>query len=645
MHPTRLQKCTFAGSVAGILLLLGACSSGHVDEAAGSDDAPVTSAASASGPTVRILAGSAPLAAPYQDSLGNTWQTDRGYDVGTSLQNKDSIAGTADPTLFHGERWASRTQYPNGFSYTFDSMAAGAYAVTLGFAETSVNPVRAAGQRQFDVYVNAARVLTNLDIFAEVGLDRALEKTFVATPVNGQITVRFAPGAVQNPKVSSIAVVPVPMHPIASRFFGIHLNDYGTSLHYGAHRLWDAGVGWWALETAPNTYDFRKLQTRVAETPPGVELMYTFGHTPAPPVASKSFACTDGKFSCNPPADVDGRDDAVKNFWTAFMRTMCTGTAPNKTCGPIKYFEMWNEPNGDGFWSGTYAQLARMSADAATIIKNNCASCVVLTANVSCGGDGSHANGDSGQCEVWMDNYLAAWQKLGHMPDGGAWHAYPSHTNVHPSPFPETNVSSWDICTGKDDPKCTCKAGFVPNKECRHSIVDQVDVMRSVFARHGLAGKPIYATEGGWNYDTDLTDPDLQAAYVSRWLVTLAGSGVAAAYWYAQDNTTWGTLVDSSGNLNQSGRAYNRVHDWLTGGRIGTCAASGTLWSCPVLRADGTPARMMWDSGLGCSAGACPTRKVTLNDVYTRVESLDGTSAPVTGNVVSIGAKPILVGR
>jgi len=41
--------------------------------------------------------------------------------------------------------------------------------------------------------------------------------------------------------------------------------------------------------------------------------------------------------------------------------------------------------------------------------------------------------------------------------------------------------------------------------------------MRSLLDKGGMAGKPLWATEGGWGTNGELPDPDVQAAYVARW--------------------------------------------------------------------------------------------------------------------------------
>ncbi len=156
--------------------------------------------------------------------------------------------------------------------------------------------------------------------------------------------------------------------------------------------------------------------------------------------------------------------------------------------------------------SGNTKQLARMSSDGVAIIKGQCSDCVTATACVSGGGDGFHANGDSGVYSTWMAQYLTDWQTFGNLPDVGAWHPYPAHTNIVPPPFPETNLSTAS--------ECTAGATGPPNKYCRDSIVDQIKVWCGVFDAHGLHDRPMIASEGAFGPDTVLvTDPTERAAW------------------------------------------------------------------------------------------------------------------------------------
>jgi fibronectin type 3 domain-containing protein len=91
------------------------------------------------------------------------------------------------------------------FAYTIPGLTAGAqYTVLLHFAETYFT---AAGDREFNVAINGTSVLTNLDIYATVGANAALLKTFTATAnSSGDIVIAFTLGAANQPLLMGIEV-------------------------------------------------------------------------------------------------------------------------------------------------------------------------------------------------------------------------------------------------------------------------------------------------------------------------------------------------------------------------------------------------------------------------------------------------------
>jgi beta-galactosidase len=104
-------------------------------------------------------------------------------------------------------------------TYTIPGLKAGSqYTVLLHFAETYFD---AAGMRVFNVAINGAAVLSNLDIFAEVGKAAALMKSFTAKANSkGQIVIAFTTGTANQPvvmgiEVRSTIVVPCTTVPVA----------------------------------------------------------------------------------------------------------------------------------------------------------------------------------------------------------------------------------------------------------------------------------------------------------------------------------------------------------------------------------------------------------------------------------------------
>ena len=140
----------------------------------------------------------------YTDSQGNVWSADTNYSGGTVGTNTNTTTGTPDPTLYQTER------YGNPFTYTFN-VPPGSYQVTLKLSE---NYWTAAGDRIFDVSINGTQVLTNLDLYSEVGESKADDKVFNnIQPSGGTITIQFGPASVDNANVNAIQIIPMPSTP------------------------------------------------------------------------------------------------------------------------------------------------------------------------------------------------------------------------------------------------------------------------------------------------------------------------------------------------------------------------------------------------------------------------------------------------
>jgi hypothetical protein len=86
------------------------------------------------------------------------------------------------------------------------AVAPGTYEVRLYFAETYAKAHKVGG-RVFDVLIDGQLVLDNYDIFADVGANRAVMKSFTITS-DGNIDIDFLRG-VQNPSIKGLEIVRV----------------------------------------------------------------------------------------------------------------------------------------------------------------------------------------------------------------------------------------------------------------------------------------------------------------------------------------------------------------------------------------------------------------------------------------------------
>src|SRR3569833_4485284 len=102
----------------------------------------------------------------------------------TATINTSGVTSPAPAAVYQSVRWNP------SFTYTLTGYTANtAYTVRLHFVELSF---AAAGQRTFNVAINGTSVLSNFDIFAQVGQNHALVKEFAVTAnASGQIVVAF----------------------------------------------------------------------------------------------------------------------------------------------------------------------------------------------------------------------------------------------------------------------------------------------------------------------------------------------------------------------------------------------------------------------------------------------------------------------
>ena len=328
----------------------------------------------------------------------------------------------------------------------------------------------------------------------------------------------------------------------------------------------------------------------------------------------------------------------------------------------LDYMEVWNEINSDVAWTGLYTQLATMANDAATIVRLYCGDCLIIGGSVSAGGDGYHANGESGVYSTALLNFLTAWAAIGgaSLPDMVSIHPYPSRTDVAPVPFPTTMVSNTSTY---------CTSANVPNVHCRVPIYKQISTVKSsaVLQNSNISAwasnLQVIGTEGMWGLTANLcngstcsaTDPGvvaLRMAYVSEWMVTLAAQGTPLQLEYADNDQCWGTLYGtgatqsscSSNPIVPAGAApwfagWSQTASWLgsaaiTGPLTSTAVSGGSVWKLP-LKINGSAAEIDFFDGWWPATYVQSTSFPTEQD-------LSGTLSATNGSVV-LSQKPILL--
>ena len=349
-------------------------------------------------------------------------------------------------------------------------------------------------------------------------------------------------------------------------------------------RLWDTFTNWSMLEPSRGKYDWPALDRWLdAAKAHGVDVLYTFGGTPTWASSNPTGKCDYNPGGCYAPLNMQDWDD--------FVTALATHAA-----GRIKYWELWNEANQHEYWSGGIPALVTMAQHAYAIIKSVDPSAKVFTPS---------GVGGSGDVPAFLDSFLAAGG--GQFVDGVAFHGY---VNSIPG---------------------------VPEDVNRI-----VDAVQSVMAKRGLSGKPLWDTESSWGPANHLFGDDERVAFVARHYILQWSKGVQRDYWYAWNDTNYGTLWDiATRKMTRAGTAYVEMDHWLNGAEMtAPCVVSAdSTWTCEFMLRGGTPAQVVWNSSLSASS----TMTFRAAAKYLQCRSLDGTSAPIYGGTVPIGSKPVLL--
>jgi fibronectin type 3 domain-containing protein len=145
---------------------------------------------------LQIDAGSSSAVSPFV--------ADEDFSAGNEFSSTATIStsgqtNAAPAAVYQTVRWNA------SFNYTLPGLTPGAsYVVRLHFVELSFT---ASGSRVFNVAINGTSVLSNFDIFAQVGENHALVEQFNATAnVSGQIVVAFTQGSADNPSIAGLEV-------------------------------------------------------------------------------------------------------------------------------------------------------------------------------------------------------------------------------------------------------------------------------------------------------------------------------------------------------------------------------------------------------------------------------------------------------
>jgi hypothetical protein len=331
---------------------------------------------------------------------------------------------------------------------------------------------------------------------------------------------------------------------------------------FGTLRLWDSGTSWTSLEPLKGVWNWQPLDIWVAaaEQHRVPDILLTLGQTPAWASSNPDIVNYVGAGAPAPPADIqDWRD-----YITAVAQ---------RYKGRIRYYEIWNEPNDNTYYTGTVAELAQLTAEAYTILKAVDPGNTVLS-------PAAYAPG-------YLDQLLQA--------------GIASYVDIIAYHFYET------------PPEATAAANAN---------------VRMVMAAHGVGAIPLWDTEGA-SGDTTVPE-DLAAAYlVRKYLVDLAFGSIRFD-WYAWGKATTfcvGTEENDPRVLTEAGRAFGILLSWLQGASLTSASidASGT-WQIGL---SWSPGASLTAPSIDAPIDASGKRQLGLN--WPRGASLTATPIDVSG--------------
>jgi len=171
----------------------------------GSTPTPTPTATSTPTPTPTATGATLVTAINAGDGAAGSFVADTDFNQGNQFTdssttiNTSGVGNAAPQAVWQTVRWFS------SFTYTIPGLTAGtSYSVDLDWAELTWT---AAGQRVFNVAINGSTVLSNFDVFAQVGNKKALQKQFTVTAnSSGQIVIAFTQGSADNPFINGIEI-------------------------------------------------------------------------------------------------------------------------------------------------------------------------------------------------------------------------------------------------------------------------------------------------------------------------------------------------------------------------------------------------------------------------------------------------------
>ena len=379
-------------------------------------------------------------------------------------------------------------------------------------------------------------------------------------------------------------------------FFGVHdASVTGPNgwprVPVGTIRLWDAGVSWRNIETAPGRYDFSTFDAIVRQANlKGAETLVVLGQTPQFYASKISRTDVYGPGAASMPKNLSA--------WKRYVQAVAN--RPGVRGNPKVQFQVWNEANVAEFWSGTPAQMAlltKATRDALATTRSSkflVAPALVTRASFQ---------------RTWMDTFY--------------------RTKVSGRPVADyvdaVSVQLYPLPTGKPEDSMAILA-----------------LNKKILAKYRVT-KPIWNTEVNYGLsgprNVAALPAALQAANVSRTYLLNAAAGIKRVYWYSWGNITIANTRTTTANgytLTPAGKAFGITRAWMVNAQMRSCTrnAVGT-YTCTITY-NGGVRRVFWN----------PSRAVTVAVVgATSHQLLDGTTRSYSARTMrlKVGPSPVMI--
>ena len=372
---------------------------------------------------------------------------------------------------------------------------------------------------------------------------------------------------------------------VSPLLFGMHVNKGHiqdlwrqlSSIHIGAIRLWDTGTDWASVEGKRERYDWRRFDlyiSRIKRYLPEAKIIYTFGRVP--------LWANSGEDTSSPPLQLED--------WQRFVRTLV-----DRYGMYIDYYEIWNEFNYKGFWSGSLEEMLELHRASYKIIRAMDPTAKIVLPNISSTG-----------LDI-LDRYLGM---------GGG--TYADIASVH------MYVQFDDIEGG---------LSFV------HAVRDVMDA-------HGYGEMPLWNSEGAVQFGTkhlkvEQIRSGVARYYIMSWMLALDNAG-----WYFWENN-WSIgripFVEDDGtysNITQAAIAYREISEWIVGTSLSwyePLQSTDRIYEIQVTVKGKVRGWIVWS--LDSVESYCP-------EYHSRVQSyrlLDGTSKNLNVDCMKIDQEPVFL--